>query len=82
MISLTSQHRGYAKGSKEDVYTQAAYNARNKDSNQRNNLRRSINRIYQTPTLFDVADITADQRAALDYWQGTPYAVPLNGLRG
>ncbi|MBO0951296.1 hypothetical protein [Fibrella forsythiae] len=78
LLTLTSQHREYVKGSKEDEYSRTAHNVRNKDSNQRNNLRRNINKINRNPTLFDVADtlrLTTNQRAALDYWNGTPYEV-------
>lgn len=78
--TLERQHRQYAKGSKEDSYGRAAHNVRNKESNQRNNLRRDIDRIYNTPTLFDVTDtlrLTPEQRALLDYWKGTPYEVRL-----
>lgn len=78
LLTLNNQFRQYAKGSKEDEYSRAAHNVRNVDSNRRNNLRRSINKIHREPTLFDVSDtlrLTADQRAALDYWQETPYEV-------
>jgi hypothetical protein len=82
MIHLSRQHRQYAKGSKEDVYTQAAHNARNKESNERNNLRRRIERFNQTTSgqlfLFPelkVFQLTDAQRAALDYWKGTPYEI-------
>jgi hypothetical protein len=80
MLTLGSQHRQYNKGSKEDPFSRVAHNVRNKESNQRNNLRRIINKVYQTPTLFDLANtvrLTAQQRAALDYWKGTPYEVRL-----
>ncbi|MCX6213251.1 hypothetical protein [Spirosoma sp.] len=78
LLTLERQHRQYTKGSKEDQYSRAAHNVRNRESNQRNNLRRDVNRIYNTPTLFDVTDtlrLTPEQRAALDYWKGTPYEV-------
>ena len=70
LLKLDSQHRQYVKGSKEDEYSRAAHNIRNVDSNRRNNLRRSINKIHRNPTLFDVTDtlrLTADQWAALDH---------------
>ncbi len=79
LMRLNSQFRQYAKGSKEDEYSRAAHKARNAHSNPRNNLRRRINRINQHPTLFDLSTmvrLTADQRAALDHWQGTSYEVP------
>lgn len=78
--TLERQHRQYAKGSREDPYGRAAHNVRNRESNQRNNLRRDINKIYNTPTLFDVTNtlrLTPEQQAALDYWKGTPYEVRL-----
>ncbi|GAB2567700.1 hypothetical protein [Spirosoma areae] len=79
-MTLDRQHRQYAKGSKEDEFSRAAHNARNADSNRRNYLRKRIDRANQQPTLFDVSKtlrLTADQRALLDYWQGTPYEVKL-----
>ncbi|GAB3897580.1 hypothetical protein [Spirosoma agri] len=78
MLTLERQHRQYAKGSKEDPYSRAAHNVRNKDSNRRNNLRRDINKIYRNPTLFDVTDmlrLNTDQWVMLNYWHGTPYEV-------
>ena len=42
MLMLDSQHRQYAKGSKEDPYSQAAHNVRNQITNPRNNLRRRV----------------------------------------
>jgi hypothetical protein len=47
LMMLESQHRQYAKGSKEDPYTRAAHNARNRQSNPRNNLRRQLIRYQQ-----------------------------------
>ena len=82
MLTLQSRFKQYRKGSKEDQFSRAAHNLRNDNSNPRNNLRRSINKIHCQPTLFDVSDtlrLTADQRAALDHWRGTPYEV--TGLR-
>ena len=78
LMRLNSMFGQYAKGSKEDEYTRAAHNARNAFHNEPNILRRRINRINRQPTLFDVTDtlrLTADQRAALDHWRGTPYEV-------
>lgn len=78
MLTLQNQFKQYAKGSKEDEFSRAAHNVRNRHSNERNNLRRSINRINRQPTLFDVSGtlrLTPDQRAALDHWQGTRYEV-------
>ena len=78
LMRLNGQFGQYAKGSKEDVFSQVAHNALNAFHNQPNNLRRRINRINQHLTLFDVSGIvrlTADQRAALDHWQGTPYEI-------
>ena len=82
MLTLDSQYRQYAKGSKEDEYSRAAHNVRNADSNPRNNLRRRINRIYQNqnPTLFDLSQtvkLTDEQRTLLDHWQGTRYELPI-----
>ncbi|WP_461129660.1 hypothetical protein [Spirosoma aerophilum] len=74
------QHRQYAKGSKDDPYGQAAHNVRHQENNQCNNLRGDINRIYNTPTLFEVTDtlrLTDEQWASLDYGKGTPYHVCL-----
>ncbi|KAB7731426.1 hypothetical protein F5984_11595 [Rudanella paleaurantiibacter] len=48
--------RCYRKGSKEERAERAAHLLRNDQSNPRNNLKRSINKIYRQPTLFDVAD--------------------------
>ncbi|WP_020607702.1 hypothetical protein [Spirosoma spitsbergense] len=70
----------YRKGSKEDQPTRTAHNARNVPSNERNNLRRGINKIHRQPTLFDVSQtlrLTADQQAALDYWKGTRFEMPI-----
>lgn len=70
LLTLNSRFRQYAKGSKENEYSRAAHNVRNVDSNRRNNLRRSINKIYRNPTLFDVIDtlrLTTNQRAALNH---------------
>jgi hypothetical protein len=81
MLTLDSQHRQYAKGSKEDEYSRAAHNVRNKESNERNNLRRRIERNQTTGgqlPLFPevgVLQLTDAQRAALDYWKGTPYEI-------
>lgn len=82
MIHLSHQHRQYAKGSKEDVYTQAAHNVRNKESNERNNLRRRIERFNQTtygqlPLFpeFGGLQLTDVQRSVLDYWKGTSYEI-------
>jgi|GEM_PF-2803264 len=69
LLQLNAQFGQYAKGSKEDEFSRAAHNVRNAHTNPRNNLQRSINKIYRQPTLFDVSDtlrLTADQRAALD----------------
>lgn len=78
LLKLEQQHRQYAKGSKEDLYNRATHNVRNKASNPRNNLRRSINKIYRQPVLFNVVTtlrLTDNQRATLDYWQGTRWEV-------
>ncbi|GAB2562439.1 hypothetical protein [Spirosoma areae] len=82
LLQLQSQSRAYAKGSKEDEYSRAAHNARNRDSNRRNNLRRQLIRHNKKKggqqSLFPelaVFFLTNEQRAALDYWQGTPYEV-------
>ena len=84
LMTLDSQHRQYAKGSKEDPYTQAAHNARNRESNPRNNLRRQLIRYqqksaHQLPLFPELAGptLTDEQRALLDYWKGTPYEVRL-----
>ncbi len=84
LLTLDRQHRQYAKGSKEDEYSRAAHNVRNKDSNERNNLRRRIDQFNfkkgGQQSLFpelDVFPLTDSQRAALDYWNGTPYEVRL-----
>jgi hypothetical protein len=84
LMMLESQHRQYAKGSKEDPYTQAAHNARNRESNPRNNLRRQLIRhqqktahqlsLFQEQARFKLTD---EQRALLDHWKGTPYEVRL-----
>ena len=73
LLTLDSQHRQYAKGSKEDEFSRAAHNVRNTYNNprhnSRNNLKRSINKIHRQPTLFNVADtlrLTDDQRALLN----------------
>ncbi|QJD77816.1 hypothetical protein [Spirosoma rhododendri] len=91
LLTLERQHRQYAKGSKEDEYSRAAHNVRNKESNERNNLRRRIERNNfrqhleqhsqttggQLPLFpeFGAFQLTDAQRAALDYWKGTPYEV-------
>ena len=78
LMQLNARFSQYANGSKEDEFSRAAHNARNTYHSPRNNLKRSINKIHRQPTLFDVSDtlrLTADQRAALDFWQGTPYEV-------
>jgi hypothetical protein len=82
MLTLDRQHRQYAKGSKEDLYSRAAHNVRNKESNERNNLRRRIERFNQTTggqlflfPEFRGFQLTETQQAALDYWKGTPYEV-------
>ncbi|GAB3894761.1 hypothetical protein GCM10028825_37660 [Spirosoma agri] len=74
LLTLERQHRQYAKGSKEDLYSRAAHNVRNKESNERNNLRRRIERFNQTkggqlPLFpeFGIFQLTDAQRAALDY---------------
>ena len=80
MLTLDSQYRQYAKGSKEDEYSRAAHNVRNADSNPRNNLRRRLQRrldtmngsqlsIFPTSALIH---ITQEERAALDYWERHP----------
>lgn len=83
-MMLDSQHRQYAKGSKVDPYTQAAHNVRNRESNQRNNLRRQLIRFQQKTEhqlpLFPEQPrltLTVEQRALLDYWKVTPYEVRL-----
>ena len=58
-----------------------AHNIRNTDSNPRNNLRRSIERIANDPSLFpidSILTITDDQKKILEYWQGTQYDVLKN----
>ena len=47
----------YAKGSKERREERAAHWLRNDNSNPRNNLKRSINKIYRHPVLFDVSGL-------------------------
>ncbi|MGV3561322.1 hypothetical protein [Larkinella arboricola] len=78
LLTLNRQQRQYAKGSKEDQYNRAAHNVRNRESNERNNLARRLRRVLDTPGLFPPAEgirLTDEQRAALDYWRGTPYEV-------
>jgi hypothetical protein len=81
LLTLDTQHRQYAKGSKEDDYSRAAHNVRNKDSNPRNNLRRLVNQCLEERehSLFPDHPIplTNAQRALLDHWRGTPYEVRL-----
>jgi hypothetical protein len=84
LMMLDSQHRQYAKGSKDDPYTQAAHNVRNWESNPRNMLRRQLIRYqqksaHQLPLFPEQARLTLtnEQRAILDFWKGTPYEVRL-----
>ena len=84
LLTLDSQHRQYAKGSKEDLYSRAAHNVRNQASNPRNNLRRQLIRYQQRRvgqcSLFpdqDRVKLTDEQRALLDYWKGTPFELPM-----
>ncbi|WP_245565226.1 hypothetical protein [Spirosoma spitsbergense] len=85
MLMLDSQHRQYAKGSKEDPYSQAAHNARNKITNPPNTLRRRVLRAIngagggQLP-LFPPAQmliLSDSERQTLNYWKGTPYELPI-----
>jgi hypothetical protein len=55
-----------------------AHNVRNTDSNPRNNLRRSIERIANDTSLFpidSILTISEDQKKILEYWKGTQYDV-------
>ena len=78
LMQVLDGSRTYAKGSKEDQYTRAAHNLRNRESNERHSLKRRIERYTRRKggqqSLFpeyDFFPLTADQRAALDYWKGT-----------
>ena len=82
LMQLNARFSQYANGSKEDEFSRAAHNVRNTYHNPRNNLRRKIHRILNRHrgqlSLFPMAsviDLTNDQRAALDFWQDTPYEV-------
>ncbi|GAB2567676.1 hypothetical protein [Spirosoma areae] len=84
MMRLGGMFKQYAKGSKEDQFNQAAHNARNRDSNRRNNLRRQLIRHNKKKggqqSLFpklDVLTLTDEQRVLLDYWKSTPYELKM-----
>ncbi|WP_138993394.1 hypothetical protein [Larkinella sp. C7] len=80
LLTLNRQQRKYAKGSKEDQYSRAAHNVRNRESNERNNLARRLRRVLDTPGLFPPDEgirLTDEQRAVLEYWAGTPYEVKI-----
>ena len=62
----------YAKGSKESREERAAHHLRNDDSNRRNNLKRSINKVHRYPTLpgLDLPGtlrLNDEQRGLLDH---------------
>ena len=85
LAEVEKDRKRYAKGSKENPFERAAHNLRNDDSNDRNNLARRVRRIVATSAgqplpLFlptEVIRLTPDQRAVLDYWQGTRYDLGL-----
>lgn len=85
---LTEVEKGrkqYAKGSKENQFDRAAHNLRNDESNERNNLAKRVRRIVEVsegeplPVFapVEVIKLTPDQRAALDYWQGTRHEIKI-----
>lgn len=70
LLTLEHRYKQYAKGSKENREKRTAHNLRNDESNPRNNLKRSINKIYRQPLLFDVSDTLVLTDQQLDILNG------------
>jgi len=77
-VDISDQRAGSKFVSAKKIGYYDAHNVRNTDSNPRNNLRRSIERIAKEPSLFPldaILTITSDQKRILEYWQGTQYDI-------
>ncbi len=77
---ISDQRKGSKFMSAKRIGYREAHKLRNIDSNPRNNLRRSLNKLCMTPALFDSTQylqLKDEQKESLRYWQGTKFEVKL-----
>jgi hypothetical protein len=73
---ISDQKKGSKFLSAKKIGYKSAHDLRNKNSNPRNNLKRKIENLLETNSLFDNSELiklNEDQKESLKYWNGTQY---------